>query len=50
MRKIAEIRKDLSAKIAEVKAIQNTAENAEALKKGLEEIKALEKELADAGR
>lgn len=48
MRKIAEIRKDLSAKIAEVKAIQNTAENAEALKKGLEEIKALEKELEDA--
>lgn len=47
MRKIAEIRKDLSAKIAEVKAIQNTAENAEALKKGLDEIKALEKELED---
>ena len=48
MRKIAEIRKDLSAKIAEVKAIQNTAENAEALKKGLEEIKALETELENA--
>lgn len=45
MRKIAEIRQDLSGKIAEVKGIQNTAENADALKKGVEEMRALVSEL-----
>lgn len=48
MRKIAEIRKDLSAKIAEVKALENTAENAGAIQKGLDDIKALETELERA--
>lgn len=48
MRKIAEIRRDLSAKIAEVKAIENTAENAEIIKKGLDEVKSLETELENA--
>lgn len=43
MRKIAEIRKDLNAKIAEVKAIDAT--NAEAIEKGMAEIDALCKEL-----
>ena len=45
MRKIAEIRKDLSAKIAEVKALENTAENAGAIQKGLDDIKALVSDL-----
>jgi len=45
MRKIAEIRQDLSGKIAEVKGIQNTAENADALQKGVEEMRALMNEL-----
>lgn len=45
MRNIAEIKRDLSGKIAEVKAIENTAENAEVLKKGLDEINALRMEL-----
>lgn len=48
MRKIAEIRRDLAAKSAEVRGIQNTPENAEALKKGLEELKALMLELEQA--
>lgn len=48
MRKIAEIRRNLSAKIAEVKAIENTAENAEIIKKGLDEVKSLETELENA--
>lgn len=48
MRKIAEIRRDLAAKSAEVKGIQNTPENAEALKKGVEELKALMLELKQA--
>ena len=43
MRKIAEIRKDLNAKIAEVKAIDAT--NAEAIEKSMAEIDALCKEL-----
>ena len=41
MRKIAEIRRDLAAKVAEVKGIQNSPENADALKKGVAEVKAL---------
>ena len=45
MRKIAEIRQDLSGKIAEVKGIENTAENADILKKGVEEMRALMNEL-----
>ena len=45
MRKIAEIRQDLSGKIAEVKGIQNTAENADILNKGVEEMRALMNEL-----
>lgn len=45
MRKIAEIRQDLSGKIAEVKGIQNTAENADILNKGVEEMRALINEL-----
>ena len=48
MRQIAEIRKDLSGKIAEVKAIENTAENAEVLQKGLNDIEALQNELNNA--
>lgn len=48
MRKIAEIRRDLAAKAAEVKGIQNSPENAEALKKGVEELKALMLELEQA--
>ena len=48
MRKIAEIRRDLAAKAAEVKGIQNSPENAEALKKGIEELKALMLELEQA--
>lgn len=48
MRKIAEIRRDLAAKIAEVKGIQNSPENADALKKGVAEVKALLLELEQA--
>ena len=48
MRKIAEIRRDLAAKAAEVKGIQNSPENAETLKKGIEELKALMLELEQA--
>ena len=48
MRKIAEIRRDLAAKVAEVKGIQNSPENADALKKGVEEVKALMLELEQA--
>ncbi len=47
MRKIAEIRQDLSGKIAEVKAL-NAAENADALQKGIENVKALTRELDEA--
>ena len=47
MRKIFEIRKDLSAKIAEVKAL-DPKQNAEAVEKGLKEIEALRKELEQA--
>lgn len=48
MRKIAEIRRDLAAKVAEVKGIQNSPENADALKKGVAEVKALMLELEQA--
>lgn len=48
MRKIAEIRRDLAAKVAEVKGIQNSPDNADALKKGIEEVKALMLELEQA--
>lgn len=48
MRKIAEIRRDLAAKVAEVKGIQNSPENADALKKGVDELKALMLELEQA--
>ena len=48
MRKIAEIRRDLAAKVAEVKGIQNSPENADALKKGVAEVKALLLELEQA--
>lgn len=48
MRKIAEIRRDLAAKVAEVKGIQNSTENADALKKGVAEVKALLLELEQA--
>lgn len=48
MRKIAEIRRDLAAKVAEVKGIQNSPENADALKKGIAEVKALLLELEQA--
>lgn len=48
MRKIAEIRRDLAAKVAEVKGIQNSSENADALKKGVAEVKALLLELEQA--
>lgn len=48
MRKIAEIRRDLAAKVAEVKGIQNSPENADALKKGIAEVKALMLELEQA--
>lgn len=48
MRKIAEIRRDLAAKVAEVKGIQNSPENADALNKGIAEIKALLLELEQA--
>ena len=47
MRKIFEIRKDLSAKIAEVKAL-DPKQNAEAVENGLKEIEALRKELEQA--
>ena len=50
MRKIAEIKRDLSGKIAEVKAIENTAENAEVLQKGLDEINAFRSELNAANQ
>lgn len=43
MRKIAEIRQDLSAKVAEIKAIDRT--NVEAMEKASEELKALTAEL-----
>ena len=46
MRTIAEIRKDLNAKVAEVKGID--ASNAEATQKGLSELDALVKELEAA--
>lgn len=46
MRKIAEIRQDLNAKIAEVKGIDAT--NAEATQKGLDELNVLVKELEAA--
>lgn len=46
MRKLSEIRKDLAAKIAEVKAIDaKSPENAEVLQKGLGELQALQNEL-----
>ena len=48
MRKIAEIRRDLAAKVAEVKGIQSSPENADALKKGVAEVKALLLELEQA--
>lgn len=48
MRKIAEIRRDLAAKVAEVKGIQNSPENADALKKAVAEVKALLLELEQA--
>ena len=48
MRTIAEIRKDLSAKVAEVKGID--ASNAEATQKGLSELDALVKELEAANQ
>ena len=48
MRKIAEIRRDLAAKVAETKGIQNSPENADALKKGVAEVKALMLELEQA--
>ena len=48
MRKIADIRKDLSRKVAEVKALENTPENADAITKGIGDIKALERELEAA--
>lgn len=46
MRKIAEIRRDLNAKIAEVKGID--AQNAEALQRGIDEVNALVNELEAA--
>ena len=48
MRKIAEIRRDIAAKVAEVKGIKNSPENADALKKGVAEVKALLLELEQA--
>lgn len=48
MRKIAEIRRDLAETTKEVKALQNTAENAEALAKGIAKIKELLIELEQA--
>ena len=48
MRKIAEIRRDLAANVAEVKGIQNSPENADALKKCVAEVKALLLELEQA--
>lgn len=48
MRKIAEIRRDLAAKVAEVKGIQNSPENVDALKKSVAEVKALLLELEQA--
>lgn len=48
MRTIAEIRKDLNAKVAEVKGID--ASNAEATQKGLSELDALVKELEAANQ
>ena len=48
MRKIAEIKKDLSGKIAEAKAIENTAENAETLRGILGDIESLQGELNGA--
>lgn len=48
MRKIAEIRRDLSETTKEVKALQATADNAEALAKGIAKIKELLSELDQA--
>lgn len=48
MRKIAEIRRDLAETTKEVKALQATAENAEALAKGIAKIKELLSELDQA--
>ncbi len=48
MRKIAEIRRDLAAKAAEVKGIKNSPETAEALSRGVDELKALMRELEQA--
>lgn len=48
MRKIAEIRRDLAEKTKEVKALQATAENADAISKGVADIKSLLSELDEA--
>lgn len=48
MRKIAEIRRDLAAKAEEVRGIQANKDNAEALARGIEELKALMRELEQA--
>lgn len=48
MRKIAEIRRDLAETTKEVKALQATADNAEALAKGIAKIKELLSELDQA--
>lgn len=48
MRKIAEIRRDLAETTKEVKALQATADNAEALAKGIAKIKELMSELDQA--
>ena len=48
MRKIAEIRRDLAAKAEEVRGIQADKDNAEALARGIEELKALMRELEQA--
>lgn len=48
MRRIAEIRRDLAAKAEEVKGIKASPENAETLKKGIDELKALMRELEQA--
>ncbi len=48
MRKIAEIRRDLAAKADEVRGIPADKDNAEALARGIEELKALMRELEQA--
>ncbi len=48
MRKIAEIRRDLAAKAEEVRGIQADKDNAEALARGIEELRALMRELEQA--